>query len=158
MPDGEFFPPVQYQPWWGLLGFLIIVVVVAWFLWVFVSTRASKARTDAAPTPSGAFRPSPEAIRTHYLGMIDETRAAHAAGTLDRREAHHQLSLLLRSYVDEREGVRTLHMTLRDLRGTALTPLTDAVAKLYPGAFSPDYPGTVDEAATEAQRLVTTWR
>jgi hypothetical protein len=156
MPGGEFFPPVQYMPWWGLLGFLIIVVVVAWYVWVFVSTRASKARSEQkAPQ---AYRPSPEAIRTHYLGMIGDTRAAYVSGELDRREAHHQLSLLLRSYVDEREGVRTLHMTLKDLRRTPLTPLSDAVARLYPGAFSADYPGTVDEAAAEAQRLVNSWR
>ena len=157
MPDGEFFPPVQYQPWWGLLGFLILVVVVAWYVWVFVSTRASKARTAEVPQPV-TQRPSPEAVRAHYLGMISQTREAHASGELDRREAHHQLSLLLRSYVDEREGVRTLHMTLKDLRTTPLTPLSDAVARLYPGAFSADYPGTVDEAAAEAQRLVSSWR
>ena len=157
MPDGEFFPPVQYQPWWGLLGFLIIVVVVAWYVWLFVSTRASKARSMDAATTTTA-RPSAAAVRTHYLGLIDETVAAHAAGTLDRREAHHQLSLLLRSYVDEREGVRTLHMTLKDLRTTPLTPLSNAVAKLYPGAFNPDADASVDEAAAEAQRLVTSWR
>jgi hypothetical protein len=156
MPGGEFFPPVQYMPWWGFFGFLIIVVVVAWFVWVFVSTRASKARSAA--TASQVYRPSPEAVREHYLGMIGETRAAYVSGELDRREAHHQLSLLLRSYVDEREGVRTLHMTLKDLRSTPLTPLSDAVARLYPGAFSADYPGTVDEAAAEAQRLVKSWR
>ena len=156
MPDGEFFPPVQYLPWWGFLGFLIIAVVVAWYIWVFVSTRASKATPAEVPQP--AYRPSVEVLRAHYLGMIGETQAAHAAGQLDRREAHHQLSLLLRSYVDAREGVRTLHMTLKDLRSTPLTPLSDAVAKLYPGAFSADYPGSVDEAAAEAQRLVNSWR
>ena len=156
MPGGEFLPPVQYAPWWGLLGFLILVVLIAWFVWVFVSTRASKARS--AEAPQQVFRPSAEAVRAHYLGMIGETRAAHASGTLDRREAHHQLSLLLRSYVEEREGVRTIHMTLKELRTTPLTPLSDAVARLYPGAFSADYPGSVDEAADEAQRLVTAWR
>jgi hypothetical protein len=157
MPDGEFFPPVQYQPWWGLLGFLIIVVVVAWYVWLFVSTRASKApKPEPAPQPMRA--PSPEVIRAHYLGLISETRAAHASGRLESREAHHQLSLLLRSYVDAREGVQTLHMTLKDLRTTPLTPLTDAVARLYPGAFSPDPSGSVDDAVAEAQRVVNSWR
>jgi hypothetical protein len=131
-------------------------VVIAWYVWVFVSTRASKAPKEPAPQP--VQRASPEAVRSHYLDMINQTRAAHASGELDRREAHHQLSLLLRSYVDEREGVRTLHMTLKDLRSTPLVPLSDAVARLYPGAFSADYPGTVDEAAAEAQRLVSSWR
>ena len=98
MPDGEFFPPVQYQPWWGLLGFLIIVVVVAWYVWVFVSTRASKARRPRHRSPRTARRPR------CCAGALprDDRRdpAAHASGQLDRREAHHQLSLLLRSYVD----------------------------------------------------------
>ena len=128
MPDGEFLPPVQYQPWWGLLGFLILVVVVGWYIWLFVSTRASKARSEV--TQQSVYRPTAEAIRAHYVGLIGQTKAAHAAGQLDRREAHHQLSLLLRSYVDEREGVRTLHMTLKDLRTNPLTPLSDAVARL----------------------------
>jgi hypothetical protein len=48
-------------------------------------------------------------------------------------------------------------MTLKDLRRTPLTPLSDAVARLYPGAFSPDPRGSVDEAVAEAQRVVNSW-
>jgi hypothetical protein len=156
MPGGEFFPPVQYQPWWGLLGFLILVLVVAWWVFVFASTRASRATREAgAPDPSG---PAVETIRRRYLGLIDETRAAYARGELHDREAYHQLSMLLRSYVEEREGTRTVTMTLKDLRATPLTPLSDAVARLYPGAFSPAYTGTVAQAVDEARGLVTSWR
>ena len=156
MPGGEFFPPVQYQPWWGLIGFLIIVVVIAWWVFVFYSTRKSR-----VPTPEshyGPTGPSVEIIRTRYLGLIDETRAAYAKGALPNREAYHQLSMHLRSYVEEREGTRTVTMTLKDLRTTKFTPLSDAVARLYPGAFSPDYSGTVPQALDEARGLVTSWK
>jgi len=156
MPGGEFFPPVQYQPWWGLLGFLIIVVVIAWWVFVFVSTR--KSRVPAPVTETAPHGPGVAAIRKRYLGLIDETRAAYAKGELHDREAYHQLSMLLRSYVEEREGMRTVTMTLKDLRGTTLTPLSDAVARLYPGAFSADYQGTVAQAVDEARGLVTSWR
>ena len=156
MPGGEFFPPVQYQPWWGLLGFLILVVVVAWWVYVFVSTR--KSRVPAPVTDTAPRGPGAAAIRKRYLGLIDETRAAYAKGDLGDRDAYHQLSMLLRSYVEEREGTRTVTMTLKDLRGTTLTPLSDAVARLYPGAFSADYRGTVAQAVDEARGLVTTWK
>lgn len=156
MPGGEFFPPVQYQPWWGLLGFLILIVVVAWWVFVFVSTRKSRVtQPDVAGAPTG---PAVETIRRRYLGLIDETRAAYAKGELHDRDAYHQLSMLLRSYVEEREGTRTVTMTLKDLRGTKLNPLSDAVARLYPGAFSPDYRGTVAQAVDEARGLVTSWK
>ncbi len=156
MPGGEFFPPVQYQPWWGLLGVLILVVVVAWWVFVFVSTRRSRVPVvDAPGAPTG---PEVETIRRRYLGLIDETRAAYASGALPDREAYHQLSMLLRSYVEEREGARTVTMTLKDLRTTSFTPLSDAVARLYPGAFSPDYSGTVAQAIDEARGLVTSWK
>lgn len=156
MPGGEFFPPVQYQPWWGLLGFLLLVLVVAWWVFVFVSTRKSRVRPpDDSSGPPG---PAVETIRRRYLGLIDETRAAYAKGELADRDAYHQLSMLLRSYVEEREGTRTVTMTLKDLRTTKLTPLSDAVARLYPGAFSPDYAGTVAQAIDEARGLVTSWR
>lgn len=152
----DFFPPVQYQPWWGLIGFGMLVLVAAWYVYLFYSTR--RRPSTATPPVPGLSRPAPEAVRAHYLGLIDETLTAHTKGDLPLRDAHHQLSLLLRSYVAEREGVRTLPMTLSDLRETPLTPLAAAVAKLYPGAFSEDHPGTVQQAADEARRVVTTWR
>jgi hypothetical protein len=156
MPGGEFFPPVQYQPWWGLLGFAMLVLVVAW--WVFIAWSTRKSRVpgdDPGGAPTGR---TVEVIRTRYLGLIDETRDAHAKGELPERDAYHQLSMLLRSYVEEREGTRTVTMTLKDLRATPLTPLSDAVARLYPGAFSAEYRGTVAHAVDEAKGLVNSWK
>lgn len=156
MRGGEFSPPVQYLPWWGLLGFLILVLVVAWWVFVFWSTRRSRVPSpEAQGAPTGA---AVEVIRRRYLGLIDETRASYAKGELADREAYHQLSMLLRSYVEEREGARTVTLTLRDLRATPYTPLSEAVARLYPGAFSPQYSGTVSRAIDEARGLVASWR
>lgn len=157
MPDGEFFPPVQYLPWWGLLGFVIIVAVIAWWVFIAVSTRKSRVPAPAA-APGPATANTVSVLRTRYLGLIDETRAAYARGELADRDAYHQLSILLRSYVEEREGTRTVTLTLKELRTTELKPLSDAVARLYPGAFSPDYTGTVAQAVDEARGLVASWR
>ncbi|MGV8881285.1 MAG: hypothetical protein ACOH19_03955 [Rhodoglobus sp.] len=153
--DGGFYPPVQFQPWWGLIGAGILLVLVAWYVFVFVSTR----RREVPPAlPDPEYRPQPAQVREHYATMITQTQAAYASGELDSREAHHQLSLLLRSFVTEREGIPTMHMTLADLRRTDLVPLSGAVERLYPGAFNPNYTGSVDEAAAEARRLVSQWR
>jgi len=156
MPGGEFIPPVQYLPWWGMLGALILVLVVAWWVFVFVSTRASRVAPRAGSTVP--YGPGVEVIRKRYLGLVDETRAAYANGDLTEREAYHQLSLLMRTYVEEREGTRTVTLTLKELRSTKLTPLSEAVARLYPGAFSADDRGTVAQAVDQARALVTSWK
>ncbi len=156
MPGGEFLPPVQYQPWWALIGILILVVVVAWWVFVFVSTRRS--RVPAPPVVGPPTGQEAERIRRRYLGLIDETRAAYASGDLHERDAFHQLSMIMRSYVEEREGTRTVTMTLKELRTTPLKPLSDAVARLYPGAFSPDSTSTVAQALDDARGLVASWK
>lgn len=153
--DGGFYPPVQFQAWWGLIGFGILLVIAGWYVFLFLSTRAKR----TPPTePDFSYLPQPAQVREHYASMITETQAAYASGELDSREAHHQLSLLLRSFVTEREGIPTMHMTLADLRRTDLAPLSGAVEKLYPGAFNPNYAGSVEDAAAEARRLVSQWR
>ena len=156
MPGGEFFPPVQYQPWWGFLGFAILLVVVAWFVFVFVSTR--KSRIPAPPPTEMPWMRDVDSIRHRYLGILEETRASYAKGSISDREAFHQLSMLMRAYVEEREGTRTVTLTLKDLRETRLTPLSDAVARLYPGAFGAGHTGTVSQALDEARGLVTSWK
>lgn len=154
--DGEFLPPVQYQPWWGLIGFGMLLLVAAWYVYLLYSTRASRVPTPIVAQP--ATGAALAALRSRYLDLIDQTRLAHSKGELQPREAHHQLSLLLRSYVAEREGIQTVQMTLKDLREARLTPLGDAVEKLYPGEFRPDYSGSVAGAVDEAKRLVSSWR
>ncbi|MBG6054516.1 hypothetical protein IWX81_000906 [Salinibacterium sp. CAN_S4] len=155
--DSEFFPPVQYLPWWGIIGFVLLVLVAGWYVFLFVSTRASRVPApESADYVSGPLRTA-ETVRTEYLELIDLTRREHASGRVDSREAHHRLSQILRSYVAEREGQQTMQMTLKDLRGTRFTPLAQAVEKLYPGAFGVRAGVSVDRAVDEAKRLVSTW-
>ncbi|WP_309616951.1 hypothetical protein [Salinibacterium sp.] len=159
MPDGsEFLPPVPYQPLWGIIGCALLLAVAAWYVFLFVSTRASRVPQRVSEQVDLTTARTTESVRTHYLQLIDETRIAHASGAVDSRDAHHQLSLLVRSYVTEREGRQTVQMTLSDLRSTPFLPLTKAVEKMYPGSFGAGERGSVDEAVTEARRMVSTWR
>ncbi len=153
--DSEFFPPVQYLPWWGIIGFALLVLVIGWYVFLVVSTRAG--RVAAPIQPSTQPRRTTDTVRTEYLELIDQTRRAHASGAMGSREAHHQLSRIVRSFVSEREGQQTMQMTLKDLRATPFTSLTEAVEKLYPGAFGVKNVMSVDRAIDEAKRLVSRW-
>ncbi len=160
MPDdSQFFPPVQYLPWWGIIGGVMLLAIVAWYVFLFVSTRAGRVPAPAPmPTANSAWlNRTTETVRSEYLQLIDQTRRAHASGSIDAREAHHRLSQIVRAFVSEREGQQTMQMTLKDLRATRFTPLIQAVERLYPGAFGTGTVASVDRAVDEARRLVSTW-
>lgn len=156
MPGAEngFFPPVDYSGWWIVLALGIVAVIIAFYVVVPILTRARE--TQPEPVDTG-WIPSPVSIREKYVDLIDEVEASHRRGELTIRASHQRLSMLLRFFAYESSGINAPQMTLADLRQTRATPLSDAVARLYPGAFREVERGSVDEAAGMAKRVVQSW-
>lgn len=158
MPDGSgFFPPVAYSPLWGVLALGLILLVVAWYVFMFLFSRrgAPETRTVPSAPPAPVLGP---AVRSRYLGFIDDVTRKHDAGEIGYREAHHELSLVVRLFAAEVGGLRAQYMTLEELRAAGYDPLTDTVAQLYPGAFSGTEHASVEQAAGEARELVRQWK
>jgi len=154
MPGGETFAaPVQYSPLWLLLGVLIVVLVVGWYVFVLVLTR----RRTAPQQYAGSFTDLTTTVRDSYVARIDRVRARYAAGEVGFADAHHELSALVRSFAAQAQGVRAQYMTLDDLRHTPHAALAETVERLYPGAFSGRTDGSIDEATARASELVRRW-
>jgi hypothetical protein len=144
--DSGFLPPVQFSPLWLVLGAVILILIVAWFVLVPFLTR--ERRTDALPLASWAELTQDR--REFYVDLIDEVEVAHARGQLGAREAHQRLSALVRGYASEASGFPTSAMTLTELRRLGLPGLTSAVERFYPVEF-----GT---AASATDSVVTAGR
>lgn len=158
MPDGSgFYPPTQYSPLWFILGIVLILVVVGWYIFVLIFTRKRALRQPTGEQWTGLPAQAPSLAQT-YLMLIDEVERASADGTLGFREAHQRLSLLVREFAANARGVRAPYMTLEDLRATQLGALTLTVGQLYPGAFSGAETGSVAYSAERARKLVREWR
>jgi hypothetical protein len=156
MPGGDgFFPPVQYSPFWLILGVVIMVLIVGWYVFVFVSTRRRPAPVDL-DLSLGVPGLSP-AMREQYLDRIDDVGRRYVHGDVAYSQAHHELSALVRTFASEARGVRAQYMTLDDLRRTPHRALAETVEALYPGAFSGDHRGGIDESVARATRLVREW-
>lgn len=156
MPGAEngFFPPVDYSGWWVALAVAIIAVIIAFFVLVPLLTRARERQPEPVDT---SWIPAPVSIREKYVELIGEVEQSHRRGELTIRGAHQRLSMLLRFFAYESSGIDAPQMTLADLRETRATPLSDAVARLYPGAFREVERGSVDEASDMARRVVQSW-
>ncbi|MCU1425216.1 MAG: hypothetical protein JWM51_1507 [Microbacteriaceae bacterium] len=154
MPGGEsFYPPVQYSPLWFLLGAGILILILAWYLVLFFSTRA----TRRPPMIVDGMPALTETARDTYVARIDDVGRRYSTGQVSFSGAHHELSALVRTFAAESRGVRAQFMTLEDLRHTPHRTLAETVGTLYPGAFSGDERGSVEAAIARAQELVRTW-
>jgi hypothetical protein len=146
---------VQYSVLWTLLGLLLLLIVAGWYVFVFVSTRRRRQQVAGDPLPMIPHGPQ---LQQTYLELVDEVHRAYADGTLDFREAHQRLSLVVREFAAQARGIRAQYMTLEDLRATQLAPLSATVGEIYPGAFSGAETGSFDAAADRARKLVREWR
>ncbi|MDN4646329.1 hypothetical protein [Arthrobacter sp. PsM3] len=164
--DGDFFGPLGYSGWfpWTALG--LLVLVAAWYAFVFLSTRRRPAAQDAArPVPFAA--PDLDRLRRDYLQRIDAVDREAAAGTRTSRSSHQELSLLIRSFVRDASGVDATRMTLAELRAEGppagnqptrgLPAAADAIAAMYPAEFAALPAPGVPDAARTAREVVRSW-
>jgi hypothetical protein len=150
---GTFFPPVQYSPIWLVIGVVLIAVVAGWILFVLLLTRRRAEPYEFV----GTIPQLTQTVRDAYLARIDNVGSRYGAGTLSYSDAHHELSALVRAFASDAQGVRAQYMTLDDLRHTPHRDLAETVERLYPGAFSGETGGRIDDAIGRASELVRRW-
>lgn len=151
MSDVKPYNPIAYAPWTLLAGIGLLVAAVLFVAIVFWLTRQRKPRAVTLPPPDVP------ALQQKYLALIDEVEKAQAAGELSARALHQKLSILLRFFAYETNGVAAPMLTLKDLKMTKLTLLTEAVETYYVPEFSAVSHGDAAAAIARARQVVTTW-
>lgn len=154
-PAGEVMPLVGYTPGWVLLGAALLVLVLAYYLFVLAFTR----RRLPAPVPAP---PAPAvdlgSLRIEAHSRVDEVVRAARAGELEGRGAHERLSAVVRDYVAAATGIPADRMTLADLERSPLQGTTRAVARFYPAVFAADPHADLDRSVRAAREVLDGWR
>jgi len=153
-PPPGFYAPDPYAATWLWIGVGALVLVAAWYVWVWWSTREKKVVVPPRITSDRLSR-----LRADYTRQIDLVLDRAAAGEISQRRAHQQLSVLVRHFVQEVSGIHAPTMTLTELnaKGSPLPPRSDAVGSLYPGEFGPRETATLVGAGTVAKQVVARW-
>ncbi|WP_045731657.1 hypothetical protein [Pseudarthrobacter chlorophenolicus] len=152
--EPAFFGPLQYSPAWMWAGFALIVLVAAWYVFVFASTRRQR---PAADNQRPAQLTDLAALKAAYIQRINDAEQDAAAGTTEARAAHQDISHLLRRFVRDASGVDAPRMTRADLERHPLPAAAAAVGAIYPGEFGPEPLPPVSAAAAVARETVRTW-
>lgn len=155
--DPGFYGPLQYSPAWLWCGAALLALVAGWYAYVFASTRKAERSAQRSSKPGRSALTDLPALKAAYLQRINEVEEAAAAGHLEARGAHQQLSLLLRGFVRDATGVDATRMTHHDLARHPLPAAADVVQALYPAEFGPGPLQSVSVSAAKASAAVRSW-
>lgn len=159
MPEIEdFFPPLGYDWWWWLVLPLFIALLVAW---IVLSKRFAGLpgwqRRSAGELKVPKRLPLPVDVRRKALLQIASVETRVAAGELSPRDAHIELSGILRELAFYTTRFDARKMTLTDLRRAGLTRLADTIASFYPVNFAPSEAIEAQPAIDAARQAVSQW-
>lgn len=130
---------------------------MAWYGFIFWITRHREQRTVLNLQPRVVTQPDVAALKTKYLGFIDQVESKHTARKLSARSVHQKLSLLLRYFVYEANGYAAHVMTLSDLKQSRYTKIANAIEKFYPPEFTKVEQGNVASALATAREIIQSW-
>lgn len=156
---GQIMPVAGYDPFWLILGVLLVALAALIVGVALLLTRGPRARTPR-PRP----RPSLGELRERATHEIDDVERQLRSRAITPRRAHARLSRIVREFVAAASERPADHMTLTELREMARTqggrfaPVAGAVAVYYPQVFAPDAPDAVDIGLRLARSTVAGWR
>jgi len=156
MPDDDLlYPPAQYGVGWLLLVFAVVVVAILVGVLIRVLTRPRRLATVPTADPRAVLTQ----LRGEYRTRIDEIEQRAAAGDLDARRAHEELSRAMRAFVNEYSGLEAPVLTLKDLVALGVQPaLVDALSRFtYPSVFRREPPLDPALGAAAARQVVESW-
>ncbi|HKU03252.1 MAG TPA: hypothetical protein VJQ80_10625 [Arthrobacter sp.] len=154
--DPGFYGPLQYSEAWMWCGAALLALVAGWYVFVFATTRTAAHSTPGRAGSRSALTDLP-GLKAAYLQRIHDVEQEAAAGNLDARAAHQQVSLLLRGFVRDVTGVDATRMTHQDLARHPLPAAAHVIEALYPAEFGPGPLPSVAALAARAAEAVRTW-
>jgi len=159
VPDiDDFFPPLDYDWWWWLVLPLFVALLVTW---IILSKRFARMpgwqRVGGAVAKGPKVLPLPVDVRRKALSRIADVEQRVAAGSMSPRDAHIELSGILRELAFYTTRFDARKMTLTDLRRAGLTRLADTIATFYPVAFAPAEAIEAQPAIDAARTAVSQW-
>jgi len=154
--DSGFYGPLQYSPAWLWCGAALLVLVAGWYVFVLATTRPA-ARSKPGSAGSRSALTELPALKAAYLQRIHDVDREAAAGNLEARAAHQEISLLLRGFVRDATGVDATRMTHQDLARHPLPAAALVIEALYPAEFGTGPLPSVAASAAKASQAVRTW-
>jgi hypothetical protein len=148
-------PPIQYRLLWLIIGLAIVLLIGAWYAFALWHTRRKKPKSlDTLKQLSPSDLAS---LKAKYLGLIEELYQKFVRGEISLRQLHIELSMTVRSFVQEASFFPAPYLSLSELRGSPYPQLTKLISEYYPTEFAAIENGNAAGSTQAAKGLVQQW-
>jgi hypothetical protein len=148
-------PPIQYRLIWLIIGLVVVLLIGAWYGFVYWWTRRKKPKS--LDTLKQLAPGDLDKLKAKYLQLIEELYQRYVNGEIKLRKLHIELSMTVRSFVQEASLFPAPFLTLGELRNSAYPQLAELIAKYYPAEFAAIEHGEAADSTQAAKGLVQQW-
>lgn len=144
--------PASFATWVWIVGLALLVLIGAWYWWVFYFTRERPATDDAG----GRDRWS--GLRKETLAEVDAAEERYREGQSDLRNLHLDLNHILREFANGRLRMDTSSLTVNELAGLEGTDrLSNLLTEYEEPAFASDSDAEALAGCENARAVIREW-
>ena len=151
------YPPMEYSWPWLAIALALVVIIAAWYLLLPILARFQLRKRELPPVPGIPPLTGLAPARRAALARIAAVEKGVAATTLHIREAHLELSAILREFAFAVTGIDARAMTLTELRASSFHSIAEVVAQYYPIAFQVTEHTALGNSAELARGVIESW-
>lgn len=147
--------PFAFAIKWLLIGIALLLLAFAIGLLIrsYGKNRQPEEGKERTPRRRRAWT-----ARKRSLQNLESLEADLAAGRIDNRQAHLQLSREIRRFAHTMTGVHVENMTLSEIRKLNDPHLTGLMELCYASEFSPSGGTDAAKDIAKSKELISTWR
>lgn len=152
-PINEPVDPASFSMWVWIVGAALLILIAAWYWWVFYFTRER-----AAKDVDGGRRDRYSGLRRQTLDEVDAAEARYREGEADLRTLHLDLNHILREFANGRLRMDTSSLTVGEIATLEGTDrLTGLLEDYQEPAFASDSDAEALAATENARGVVREW-
>ncbi|MGC0141759.1 MULTISPECIES: hypothetical protein [unclassified Pseudactinotalea] len=145
--------PFAFAPWVLIIGIALLVLIAAWYVFVFRYTRERPATTERR-----GRRDQWASLRSTTLEEVDAAEERYREGETDLRSLHLDLNHILRTFANGRLRMDTSSLTVSELaRLEGTDRLTDLLSDYEEPAFAIDSDAEALSATNDARAVISEW-
>ena len=145
--------PLPYSVWWLVLGVLLALGVLGWFVGVVVWTLPV-AQLQRIPLLRDI---TARVLARKFAASIGRVSARYGAGEIGARQAYAEMSRILRTFVYYRTGVRAQYMALGEVAHSPAAAAAPVVSALYARQVELGDDPNVAVTAAQVRSAIASW-
>ena len=155
----ELQEPMSYYLFWLILA--IVAVAAVFFIQIFfrviLREQLKRHREKKQPKVKPPKKKPLPVLKWEYMQRLAYLERGILGGAYSKRAAYQELSMLIRSFVNDATGIKVQNFSLQEIRRVGIPGLTALVQEYYEPEFAYYSEADAKSAIEKGKELITKW-